>query len=76
MKRIIATALIATAGFAGAASAMTEGPTANELHTIQNYAPNADLSNLTAAEADHLVAIIQSSNSEGSKRFQVRSLVQ
>ncbi|WP_136439859.1 hypothetical protein [Pacificoceanicola onchidii] len=75
MKRIIASALIATAGFAGAASAMTQSPTANELHTIQNYAPGADLSGLSAVKADQLVAIIQSSDSEGEKRFKVRSFL-
>ncbi|WP_136439858.1 hypothetical protein [Pacificoceanicola onchidii] len=75
MKRIIASALVATAAFAGAASAMTEGPSVSELHTIQNYAPTADLSGLTAADADHLVAIIQSSDNEGEKRFNVRTFL-
>lgn len=75
MKRIIATALIATAGFAGAASAMTEGPSANDLHSIQNYVPGADLSGLSGTEADQIVAVIQSGGSEGSKRLQIRSLL-
>ncbi|MFW2545523.1 hypothetical protein ACN2XU_23085 [Primorskyibacter sp. 2E107] len=76
MKRTIALALIAAAGFAGTAQAITTSPSANDLHVIRNYAPQADLSDLTKSEANALLAIINSGGSEGSKTFKVRSMLQ
>ncbi|WP_425101660.1 hypothetical protein [Tropicibacter sp. S64] len=75
MKRTLAIALVAIAGFTGAANAMGNTPSAADLHTIQLYAPNADLSGLTSTKANQLLAVIQSGDSEGSKAFKVRTLL-
>jgi type III secretory pathway component EscT len=74
MKALITSALVATAALsAGAASAMT--PSNAELHVIQNYAPQAVLSQLSDAEVNTLLSFIYSGDSEGEKQLRVKHLV-
>ncbi len=67
MKTILASALVATAAFAGAASAMTTPPQ-GDLNTIQQFAPSVDVSQLTDKDVSILLSAIHSSDSDGEKR--------
>ncbi len=67
MKTILASALVATATFAGAASAMTNAP-AGDLATITHYAPSVDVTRLTDKDVNILLSAIHSSDSESEKR--------
>ncbi|WGW05194.1 hypothetical protein [Tropicibacter oceani] len=75
MKRIIASSLVAIAAFAGAAQAMTSTPTAAQLHEIQTFAPQADLSGLSATEVNSILAVIHSGDSAGETRGKVLAMI-
>ncbi|WP_427875319.1 hypothetical protein [Pelagimonas varians] len=68
MKTLIASALIATAALTGAANASLSSD-------VQTYAPNADVSALTATEANMVVSILHSGNTESEKRSAIRKIV-
>ena len=71
MNRMFATALFALSTTAGAAFA--QDATEAEMVKIQSYAPGADVSELSAAEVDQLIAVINSGSSEGDKRNYVQN---
>ena len=73
MKRIIASSLVAIAAFAGAAQAAT--PTAAQLHEIQTFAPQADLSALSASEVNSILTVIHSGDSAGETRGKVLAMI-
>ncbi|MFZ7091716.1 hypothetical protein [Primorskyibacter sp. 2E233] len=73
MKRMIATAVLAIATTAGAAQAMTVNQA--DLNSIRNFAPQADLSNLTAQDVDVILSIIHSGDSEGDKSSRVKAWI-
>ncbi len=72
MKTLIATALIATAGFAGTASAMTAPQVSDQAQFI---VPNADFSGLSAAKIALINNILTSGDSNGEKRATITSLL-
>lgn len=73
MKTFIATAA-AVATLAGAAYAA--GPSEGTLSQIRSYAPYADLSGLTNAEAQNILTIIHGGDSDGEKRTRVNAALQ
>ena len=73
MKKIIATALVAVATTAGAASAMTNaGALQSELN---RFVPGVDVSTLTTAQVNSLLSIIHGGDSAGEMRAAVRSVL-
>jgi acetyl-CoA carboxylase carboxyltransferase component len=76
MKRIIAAALVTTAAFAGAASAMGAATSGQEL-TILKYAPDANVSALSGSEVVHIINEINANKdlTKSEQNAQVQSLV-
>ena len=73
MKQIIATALIATAGFAGTAFAQ-EGPTLAD--EVTEIAPSVDVSNLTDEEIRVVNGMVRSGESTSEKRAKIVAYLQ
>ena len=67
MKTLIATTALVLTAFS--ASAMVD------TSTIQQYAPNADVSTLSDAEVNTILSVIHSGDSEGEKRAIIQALV-
>ncbi|MGY3439038.1 MULTISPECIES: hypothetical protein [unclassified Marinovum] len=74
MKKIIAIAALAIAGTATLASATTLDTTANAA-AIHQYAPNADLSNLSDEKILAALSAASAGGSQGEIRTTVRALV-
>jgi hypothetical protein len=74
MKRILAAATIAMTTLASSAFAMT--PTDAEAAMIYRYAPLADIQMLSDAQFSKLMGIINSNDSESSKRLRAALITQ
>ncbi len=72
MKRILTLTATALLAGAGAVSAMSV-PSNVEISEIRGYAPNADLSGLSAGQVAALQAIIHGNDSEGRAGREVRN---
>lgn len=72
MKTLIASALVATAAFAGTAQAMTTPEVAREAQFIL---PAADFSDLTAAEIRAINNVIHGGGTHSEKRAYIRALL-
>ena len=72
MRTLIATALIATAGFVGTAQAMTT-PTVD--HQAQFIFPDLDFSGLSAGKVAQINNVLTSSGSNGEKRAVINALL-
>ncbi|WP_323770824.1 hypothetical protein [Antarctobacter sp.] len=73
MKTLIASALIATAAFAGSAHAMTSPSVDRD---AQYIVPGADFSALSAAEVASINNIVHGDGSNGEKRSQIKAFLQ
>ena len=73
MKTIIASAILATATFAGAASAMVNSSAAAEY--LNQYAPGTDVSELTTAQQNLVITFATSGDGDGEKRAKIQSIV-
>jgi|GEM_PF-1208614 len=71
MENLITAAVIALISGTGAGSAAASF----DIHEIQGYAPNADLSELSDRQVQMLLMIIHGNDKEGRKYQQVRSLL-
>lgn len=74
MKRLFAAAALALVSAAGAAFAMLPTPAQTEL--IHRYAPLADVPALSDAQVHDLMEIIESNDSENSKRIRANLVLQ
>lgn len=74
MKRILLTAtLLVTAAGAAAAMTSSNGLSGPDRAHAQRLVPNGDFSNLTAAQANAIAAIL--SSDEGSRGGQIRAIL-
>ena len=73
MKKIIATSALALTTLAGAASAMTPQDSAVN-DALRIYAPGVEASELTAADANLILSVVHSGDSEGDKRTVIQSI--
>ncbi len=71
MKNLITASVIALISGTGASSAATSF----DIHEIQGYAPDADLSTLSDRQIQMLLLIIHSNDKEGRNYKQVRSFL-
>lgn len=72
MKKIILSALVATATLGTAASAMTDTAVGTEARLLL---PQADFSGVTAAQAAQIDAIIHSGDNHNEKVAQIRGVL-
>lgn len=72
MKRTFAIAAVALTALTGAASAMTD---ASSQVILERYAPNVDVSALTDAQINSLLAIVNSGDSASDKRGKIQTFV-
>jgi len=73
MKRIFTLSAVTLIAAAGAASAMV-APSTVDINEIRSYAPNADVSLLSASEITSLVNRLHSIDSQSEKTQAVRSV--